>query len=194
VLIRTQQEIADLGTEHLRLFQADLSLRSSPELYRDHIRNKPSCLLLPDGVERLYDLFVAEWGIEKKPLRLVGSSATGFSIKPKRRWNLFDFSSSDIDIAITDRDFFDDIWQEVHEYHAQTRFWRDLGRFKEHLFDGWIRPDVLPGELGRQWFDFFRHVQAMRVFGSVKVRAAMYPSDYYLEAYQCAGIEVCRKE
>ena len=118
---------------------------------------------------------------------------TGFSIKPTRRWGWFDQNESDIDVAVTDRELFDNLWQEAHEFMRKNGYWRTELEFKAYLFDGWIRPDLLPNRLRNRLFDFVLKIEKARTFGNLKVRAAFYSTDYFLEAYQTRAIDGCKQ-
>lgn len=191
-LVRSPEIIQQLAEERLHAFQHDLATDLKPiGLYRKFIMEPDPCVLTGDGMARLESIFRHQWGLGEGSLRLVGSAALGFSLKPKRRFCLFEDEISDLDVAIVDRDFFEDMWQEVHEY-ARARFWDRQPKFAEYLYDGWIRPDIMPGTLGNTWFDFFHSIRQQQVFRRIKVRAALYPSDYFLEQYQCHSIEGCR--
>src|SRR6185437_12677502 len=102
-------------------------------MFERYVWNSEPCILTAEGVATLYYHFKRMWGLEAASLHLVGSSVTGFSIKPSRRWQPFDFNNSDFDVAIVDHDFFDDTWQEVHERVAAAGgYFRRQDEFNEH--------------------------------------------------------------
>jgi hypothetical protein len=182
-----------LATLRLQSFQADLPHNTSRQMYHAHVRDASPCVLTADGVSALFERFNKYWGIRVDGLRLVGSAQNGFSIKPGRRWQSFDFDTSDIDVAIISPELFDDMWIAVHTHMQENRYWPRIDDFRAYLFDGWIRPDVLPRRQAKEWFEFFGSFERDGLFRSVGVRAALYPREHFLESYQCGAIDMCRE-
>jgi hypothetical protein len=186
MFVRPEKEVVESGERGVQQFKADLDKCSTKEIYERYIKGKVSGVLLDDGVYKLTEMFKERWGYCK--YHLVGSGKLGFSIKPTRRWGLFDFNKSDFDVAVISPEVFAEFWSRAHG----SGYWRTRGEFMRCVADGWIRPDYLPDHLSQEWFDFFRSFQSDRIFGAFKVRAALYPNEYFLERYQFVAIEECR--
>ena len=190
--VRPPTEVSALALDRLVEFQNDLPNMSPSALYARHIIRPESAVLTVAGSNELQTRFKAAFGATVE-VRLVGSASCGFSLKQTQRYTPFDFARSDLDVAMVDRELFDNIWQDVHEFVNKNKYWAKLDDFRLYLYDGWIRPDYLPPRIGGRWFDFFRMLQSQRIFGDLEIRAGLYASEYYLEYYQCKNILTCKQ-
>lgn len=193
-MIRSPEEIRARAAQRLNDFRTDLADFTSPQLFEKHILGSAPCVLTDVGLDRIFDIFTAQFGVDASAIHIVGSSVTGFSIKRERRWGWFDPNVSDIDVAVVDRELFDNYWQDVHEFSERGGgYWPNAAAFQQYLFDGWIRPDLMPGRFRNPLFDFFNGIAKTRAFVSVDVRAGFFSSDYFLAAYQCRAIDECKQ-
>jgi hypothetical protein len=183
MFLRSQNEVIDMGHRAVQAFKAALDTRTDEQMYRGFLKLGPTCLLTDDGIYKLEDMFKKQWG-DIMRFRLVGSARLGFSLNPSHPWRIFDFNESDLDMAIVSPELFAETWASAHA----VKFWQKKGDFIKYVAEGWIRPDLLPEHLSKDWFDFFRSFQKDRVFEALKVRAALYPTEYFLERYQKLAI------
>lgn len=132
---------------------------------------------------------------------IVGSAKFGFSLhdkymdtaSPRPAYSPFS-DESDIDIAIVDAGLFDDIWKMCFEFWERTFFGYSLARwdkaedFRDYVFRGWMRPDMLPAAptvtWSRLWFQFFQRLMSERAAGDNRITAALYREMYFFRKYQ----------
>lgn len=128
---------------------------------------------------------------------VVGSAKLGFSIKPSRRYGLFG-DRSDIDLAIVSSDLFMRFWRDVLAFVDAGGYWEDSRRFRDKMFDGWMRPDLLPPSArygpASEWWEFFRGLTNSGDYGPFKISAGLYLDWDYLERYQVRAVVGCQEE
>lgn len=133
--------------------------------------------------------------IHPSEIVMVGSAKLGFSIKSgKRRFQPFG-ENSDIDIAIISPNLFDRIWLETLIYSESKDIWEKKEKFQEYLFQGWIRPDMLPpyksSTTRREWWDFF--TKLTQKYDTYTIRGGLYKSWYHFELYQSRAVNSCKR-
>lgn len=128
---------------------------------------------------------------------LVGSAKLGFSIKPKRRYGLFN-DDSDVDMAIVSPSLYERLWGEARRYSRRGGFWEGDTRnhFKNDHANGVVKPYVLPDSdaipTRRMLFDLESEMQ--RVGGSpYPVTIAVWHSMDALEEYQTLAVKKCQE-
>lgn len=137
---------------------------------------------------------VAEyWDVHpNRDVFVVGSAQLGFSISPNKRWKPFG-DTSDIDVAVVSDRLFERYWEDVDRYAGEPTSWANRDRCKLSLASGWLRPDLLPGSMASDWFEFFRTLQRdQRYGGGIKIAAGIYYSMGFLERYQSRAVRLCR--
>lgn len=151
-----------------------------------------ACRELADDVHGLLREAVAEeFHIHPNHVIVVGSTKLGYSISPAKPFKPFD-SESDLDLAVVDGQLFDQYWEEMHRLRKAAVPWPEFGDFRRYHFNGWMRPDKLPvAEIRNNWFDFFAGLQRSGIGGGLPLRAGLYKSWYFLEAYQAVGAKAC---
>jgi hypothetical protein len=177
----------DLRTRDLRLVAYDYVLSSgSTILHRENFLNLRT--VVADRWER--------WGVHPNDIIMVGSGKLGFSLNPDHRYAMF-HTDSDFDLAILSDRLFDHYWIRVDRYVRHYGFWGDSRRFFEFLTMGWIRPDLLPTNDFQdrgEWWRFFGGLSNRTEYGRKKIRAGIYKSWEFLEAYHLGNLEACRSE
>ncbi len=148
--------------------------------------------------EQYFDLRLVtahHFGLDSADVLMVGSGRLGFSIKPGQQFRHF-CDRSDVDLAIISDELFEYIWKRVFEYKNSVRYWPRENEFKNYLFKGWIRPDLLPPSqhfsVASEWWEFFRGVTNSGKYGFYQVRAGLYHSRYFFESYQKTCMVLCR--
>lgn len=184
------REVIDQRIGH---FREDLKLLAARDIVNKHVLTGSCCMLADDKYVELRGVVAEKFGLQRAEVVVVGSSRLGFSISPDKRFRHFG-EESDIDVAIISDRLFSEIWQEVHRFNENGGYW-EIGPFRKYLFQGWIRPDKLPPEhtfaLAKEWWEFFKVVTQTNKFGPYKVKAGLYKSWYFLEAYQLKSVKAC---
>jgi predicted nucleotidyltransferase len=185
--------ISEAIDQRVQLFRADLKLLAVRDIVNKHVLTGTCCMLADDQYVELRGVVAEKFGLQTAEVIVVGSSKLGFSISPAKRYRHFG-EESDIDVAIVSDRLFSEIWQDVHQFHENGGYW-DIGPFRKYLFQGWIRPDKLPPvhtfAQAKEWWKFFKEVTQTNRFGPYKVKAGLYKSWYYLEAYQTKSVTAC---
>lgn len=183
--------------ERIDQFKSDLPNLDAATLVRKHITSGESFILSHDKYFTLRDRIATKFNVHVNDIYLVGSAKTGFSIAPQKRYRPFSVTS-DIDVAVVSPMLFDRIWREVFEYRNAVGYWQDEQKFVSYLFKGWIRPDKLPPAnafaLAEDWWAFFQDLTRSGDYGIYPIRAGLYKSHYFLEAYQGICVKQCQVE
>lgn len=180
----------------IEVFKQDLKKHSSELLVRSHVLSGDTHVL--GGVEyvQLREDVANHFNIDTFQVFMVGSGKMGFSIKPTRRFGIFN-DQSDIDLAIISPDLFERVWQSAYKYKISGADWPKQKSFFEYLINGWIRPDKFPSSeidpFFEEWWDFFNALARSRKYGHYKIRAGLYQSRFFLEQYQKICIEECKE-
>lgn len=150
------------------------------------------CRQLEDKAHaELREAVAANFGIHPNHVIVVGSAKLGYSISPAKPLKPFD-SNSDLDLAVVDGRLFDKFWEQMHALRQTAISWPEFGDFRKYHFNGWMRPDKLPiATIRNDWFDFFTRLQKAGIGGGLPIRAGLYKSWYFLEAYQAVGATAC---
>ena len=175
-------------------FQKDLGTLPDNIVVQKHITFGDSYILHRDQYFALKHGISERFELHTSQVILVGSGKLGFSIAPRKRYRHFG-DLSDLDVAIVSSELFQAIWVEVFEYWRDRRYWERYQQFKDYLFRGWLRPDLLPPsiESSYEWFDFFRKLTASGRYGPYKISAGIYQSWRHLESYQQTSVIGCRE-
>ncbi len=182
-----EQFKADLRTRDLRLVAYDYILSSGSKiLHRENFLGLRT--VVADRWQR--------WGVHPNDIVMVGSGKLGYSLHPKHRYSEF-HAGSDFDLAILSGQLFDHYWVGVDRYVRHYGFWEKSQEFFGYLTMGWIRPDLLPPsdfEGTGEWWRFFGGLSNRTEYGRKKIRAGIYKSWDFLEAYHLGNLEACRSE
>lgn len=178
-------------------FKGDLKKLNSLQIYRKYVLGGDCHLLDNHDLFELREVICEKFQIEFSDVLMVGSGKLGFSIKPSRRFGLFN-DDSDIDIAIVSTSLFERVWQEAYLYKKSGADWPSSGRFFKYLSGGWIRPDKLPPssyfDFTAEWWNFFNELTRSNRFGPYKIRGGLYHSHFFLQEYQTICIDQCIQE
>jgi hypothetical protein len=188
---------AELFLEKIEGFKADCLTLSVGEIVTKHI-----ILASPFAIQnQLFAQLQIEigryFGIHPRNIIMVGSGKLGFSIAPDKRYQPFG-DESDIDIAVVSDELYRQIWREVFIYDNSVRNWLSREKFGIYHLKGWIRPDKLPSastfNRTKEWWEFFQALTASSRFGPYKIRAGLFYSIDFLEAYQAQCVTLCQNE
>jgi len=177
-------------------FKRDLPRMVASRIVRRYITFGECYVLNEDQHFGLKSEIAQQFQIHPNEVVVVGSGKLGFSIAKNKRYRPF-ANTSDIDIAVVSSRLFDDIWKQVFDYWDKNRYWNGLDNFKRYLFEGWIRPDVLPQRsfsLTKDWWEFFRQLTSAGSYGPYKISAGLYKSWDFLESYQSIAVKQCQQE
>jgi len=167
---------------------------STLQVVRRHVTYGDCFTMDSDRYYSLKASVAAHFDVHPASVLVVGSAKLGFSIAPRKRYKHFS-DDSDIDVAIISTDLFEYFWEAALAYSRAGGLWEGADSFKSHLFQGWIRPDMLPRsntfEPRRNWWEYFRKLTQSREFGSYKIAGGLYKSWAHLEAYQCNAVQSC---
>lgn len=184
--------------ERLKEFKKDLkSDLSSIQIVRKHIIFGECCKLSQKVYFDLRSKVAKNFGLHPNQVLVVGSAKLGFSIAPKKEYELFR-DESDIDVALVSSTLFDEFWNQLFSYREEfPDYWDEYGEFVDYFFRGWIRPDKLPPSkllsLTKDWWDFFQSLTSSGRYGNYKITGGLYQSYFYLENYQKICIENVKK-
>lgn len=178
-------------------FRSALLALSAEDIVRRFIVFGDCAVVDPDEYFSLRSIVAKEFHLHPNDVLVVGSGKLGFSIAPQKRYRPFG-DSSDLDVVIISDRFFDLVWSDVHRYSEQGGWWEGEAKFKEYLFRGWIRPDMLPPDqnfqFGRSWWEFFNKISASRDYSVSRIRGAIYKNWRFLESYQQIAVTGCLRE
>ena len=176
-------------------FKGDLGALDDNVIVQRYITFGESYVLASSQYFELKYEISKQFELHPSQVIMVGSGKLGFSIAPQKRYRHFG-DQSDLDVAIVSGELFHMLWSHVFEYWNYKGYWKNEAKFKEYLFRGWLRPDLLPPSLQSwsDWFEFFRKLTGSRRFGPYKVSAGVYRSWWFLERYQQGAIAQCRQQ
>lgn len=181
----------------LAVFQEHLRAYDCEEMVQASIFTGDPYALDAMQYTRLRREIAEKFNIDHLHIHMVGSGKLGFSIKPSRRYGLFN-DQSDIDLAIISPDLFEQVWKLAYLYNKTGADWPRKKQFFQYLSEGWIRPDKFPitsfNPFFEEWWDFFRELTMKRQFGDYPIRAGIYQSRFFLEEYQKVCIKQCKEE
>lgn len=171
---------------------------SAESIVREFITHGPSAVLDVQTYARLREY--AGTSLHLSPnqnIFLVGSAKLGFSIKPTRRYGLFN-DNSDLDLAIVSPILYERLWAEARRYSRRGGFWEGDSKdhFKNDHVNAVIKPYVLPDSdeapTRRMLFDVESELQ--RVGGSpYPATIAVWYSMDALEEYQALAVTKCQE-
>ncbi len=184
--------------ERVQRFREDLKILDSRQIFRKHLLDGAPFALDKHASFALRGAICDYFEIEFSDVVVVGSGKLGFSIKPTRRYGLFN-DDSDIDVAVVSTHLFERIWKEASLYAKSGADWPKKKEFFDYLSaKGWVRPDKLPPstyfDFSRHWIEFFSYDLARMNLCPYKVNAGIYHSWFFLEEYQKVCIEQCIRE
>jgi hypothetical protein len=189
--------LSDEHTARIEQFRSDLKVLQPSDVIRKHITTGTPVFLTAELYFTLRSLIANHFKLYPGEVVLVGSSRTGFSIVPTKRYREAT-PSADLDVALISAERFDEYWDGVFAYSAIDRAWKrstEYKRFVRMLFDGWIDPRGLPNvprfEPAAQWSDFFDGLIRSRRFGLRRISARLYRTWSRLEAYQEIAVRKC---
>ena len=181
-------------SEQVAVFKADLMHLSITEVIRKHISTGQPHAFSQVEYYELRSAVAKEFQLHPSSVVVVGSTRVGFSLNPKRRYQIVS-PNSDIDVAIVSQERFDDFWERVFRYARADLAWSP-NKFRARLFKGWIDPRYLPNtptfEAAEQWVRFFDGLMRSRKFGPRRITARLYRSWDRLEAYQERSVLSCK--
>ena len=166
-------------------FKKDLSVLPPIQIVRKHIISGECCFLSQHQYFDLRSEVADHFDLHPNEVLVVGSTKLGFSIVPKKRYRPFSDNKSDIDITLVSSKLFDQVCEEIYAYKQEAGDWDEYHEFLDHLFQGWIRPDMLPRSpvfpFGKKWWNFFLGLTDSRRYGNYKISGAVYKSYFFLE-------------
>ena len=177
-------------------FKEDLrSDLSTIQIVRKHIISGDCFIFKQDKYFDLRSEVADHFGLHPNEVLVVGSAKLGFSIVPKKRFRPFRKNKSDIDVALVSSKLFDQVSEEIFSYKQEAGDWPKYEEFADYLFQGWIRPDMLPQSpvfpFGKKWWDFFLGLTGSRRYGDCKISGALYKSYFFIENYQEDCVQQC---
>ncbi len=184
--------------QRISMFKSDLEQYDDEEMIQKYFEHSlVPAVMSEDDYFQLKKEIANHFTLHPSEVIMVGSAKLGFTIKPQSKYRKFG-DSSDIDIAIISEELFENIWRAVFEYKNDVKYWGKEQKFKDYLFRGWIRPDLLPHakrfELAQDWWDFFLNLSSSGQYGPYRIRAGLYYSRYFFEPYQTICINACRHQ
>ncbi len=175
-------------------FKQELRRREASQVYSRYILHGTCFALSEDQYWHLRQSVSDRFDIPLANVLVVGSGKLGFSIAPTKRFRPFG-DTSDVDVVVVSENLFDSVWVKVHKYCVDGGYWDQIHQFQKYLFNGWIRPDMLPPpdtfQQTQEWWDFFQSLSASREYGLIKITGALYRNWYFLQEYQLRGIKSC---
>ena len=180
----------------IEAFRGDLRKMSVDDLVNRYVLHGECYIIDEPTYFELKKVVSEQFNIHPSQVYMVGSGKMGFSLKRTRRYHPFG-DSSDLDLAIVSDGLFDEIWMEAFRFKRDGGYWEKEREFKDYLFRGWIRPDLLPAsasfERTEEWWEFFRELTSSGNFGSYKISAGLYRAFEFLMAYQSISVSECKE-
>jgi len=181
--------------QEIALFKQELLQTTSSKRVQKRIIFGDCLMLNKDAYHALRATVGGHFGVHPNEVLVVGSAKLGFSIAPKKRYQIFS-ETSDIDVVIVSSQLFDSFWKAVFQLWNEKVLWPQEESFKKYLFKGWIRPDKLPqSENFHQyatWWEFFRQLTSSGSFGPYKIAGAIYKDWDFLQGYQKFAVQNCK--
>lgn len=185
----------ELIDKNILEFKEELKILSPIDIIRKHIIHGSSFILSNTIYYELRSIIAEKYSLHTNDVLIVGSAKLGFSIAPNKQYKHFG-DTSDIDIVVVSLKLFDDLWKQVYTYWESGGYWENFVKFKDYLFQGWLRPDMLPPSksfvAATEWWNFFRELSSSGKYSSIKVRGAIYKNWDFLESYQLRSVINCR--
>ena len=182
--------------ERLGKFKEDLIELPLIQVVRKHIISGDCFILSHDQYFDLRSEVADHFGLHPNEVLVVGSAKLGFSIVPKKRFRPFSRNKSDIDVALVSSKLFDQVSEDIFSYKQEAGDWPKYPEFADYLFQGWIRPDMLPESpvfpFGKKWWDFFLGLTDNQRYGDYKISGALYKSYFFIENYQENCVQQCK--
>ncbi|MQW64875.1 hypothetical protein GHK33_20210 [Sinorhizobium meliloti] len=184
--------------ENIARFRADVSREENRTLIDRYYYSTVSPVLTNDQQAALRRSISNRFEVSVPNIIMVGSAKLGFTLRAKpTRPPLSHFSdNSDIDVAIVSQTLFVSYWEAAFSYWLEKKDWAKAAKFKEYLFRGWVRPDLLPADrdfaLSTEWFEYFRSLQASGLYGGYKIAAGIYLNEHFWEKYVSSALTECR--
>ncbi|XZM61223.1 hypothetical protein ACSXAE_14970 [Clostridium perfringens] len=170
----------DLINEYISL-TGKIDFQENKDFYNKLFFTYPSTCLELDCISEIINLIANEFKVPYHDIKIIGSSHLGFSlVKPAESNSIkfFDNTTSDIDIAIINKELFYDIFLMSMK---TSKFFKDLTDFKDkslanyykkNLLTGFIRPDTIGNKTFRiKWLRFFDDISKEY---NMKISAAIY--------------------
>ena len=181
--------------ERLINFKDDLNALPPLQIVRKHIISGDCFILSHDLYFDLRSGVAHHFGLHPNEVFVVGSAKLGFSVAPAKRFRPFRRNKSDIDVALVSSRLFDQVSEDIFSYKQKAGDWPKYKKFADYLFQGWIRPDMLPRSpifpFGKKWWDFFQGLEDNRRYGDYKFRGGLYKSYFFIENYQKNCVQQC---
>lgn len=184
---------------NLERFQLDLASEDNTTLVDRYYYSTTGPILSNEQQASLRRRVSDQLEVSIRDVILVGSAKLGFTLRNKpSRPRLSHFGdSSDIDVAIISGPLFIKYWEAAFAHWSDKGDWFKADKFRKYLFRGWLRPDMLPTEpeftLSKEWFEFFRGLQATGEFGGYKIAAGIYLNERFWEEYVGSSLTECRQ-
>jgi hypothetical protein len=196
--------------EDIDRFKADLQELDAGAMFDRYVAPDVCAAPIDFDAENLRQRIARRFQVPFENVMIVGSAKLGFTLREKvydegdRRPAFSPFSDeSDVDVAIVSEALFDHIWKLCFQfwhtsgYQATQAAWGRGEDFRNYIFRGWMRPDMLPVETAvgyrRKWFEFFRRLISERAAGDYRVNAGLYRDEYFLRTYQSIALEEAKR-
>ncbi|MEZ9398552.1 hypothetical protein AB4393_03725 [Vibrio splendidus] len=135
-------------------------------------------------------------------IAIMGSGNWGYSLSPKKRFRPFG-SHSDIDVAIISSTDFNDIWDEIRDYHrcnfyTQPQSARErLLRNGQNVYSGFVTPKWNPNKASKLRFEYEVNTNkySSKLVGFKTVNMMFFKTldevlDYYIRGIRLAKVHV----
>lgn len=176
----------------LAQFKNDLLVLDSKAVVRKWITSDRCAMVSDKEYQALKKHISSRFKVAETQILVIGSAKLGFSLSPKKLYRSFN-DRSDIDVVIVSSELFDIVWKGVYQLIQEKVYWQSFESFKEYLFIGWMRPDLLPPshqfKLANDWWEYFRKLTSSGAFGHYKINGALYKDWEFLEGYHFNNIE-----
>ena len=185
--------------DNLERFRRDLAREDNTTLVDRYYYSTTGPVLSNEQQASLRRRISDHLDISVRDVILVGSAKLGFTLRNKpNRPRLSHFGDeSDIDVAVISGSLFIKYWEATFAYWSEKSDWAKAAKFRKYLFRGWLRPDMLPTDadfaLSKEWFEFFRKLQATGEFGGYKIAAGIYLNERFWEEYVGSSLTECRQ-
>lgn len=168
------------------------------EIARKIYLGYPTCAFIGNE-EREFDILnkiATYFKVSYNTVQVVGSAKVGFSC---HKDNIFNSETSDLDIAIIDKDLF--LYYVEHSFEI-TRGYRDLNKFPtneqghllyeeyiKYIAKGIFRPDLMPsGDKKAEWRSFFTKLSTENNDLFKSINSGIYSTTYFFENKQRSNI------
>ena len=156
----------------------------------------------PDLYQRMLKELTRGLGVPEQDICVVGSARIGFSLSPANFGAPFN-EHSDIDIVVVSPSLFDPSWVDIltgrrvrwASVRWRTREGMREHREKDHIYNGWMYPNLVAEALGigERWVTTFDRLARIPDLASISIGGRLYRTWDHVKIYHMRGLRRIRE-